>query len=115
MKGIFDPPNFVQCGEDTIKAWDMLKDYIYYMHIKDATLDGCIVPAGLGDGNIAYLKNAFIKQGGKAFTMEPHLTVFSGLENLEQSGNTSEVGKKYTFDDNNTAFDAGCNAFKKLL
>ncbi len=115
LKGIFDPANFVQCGQDTKEAWDMLKDYIYYMHIKDATLDGSIVPAGLGDGNIAYLINAFMEKGGKDFTMEPHLTVFSGLESLEQEGNTSEVGKKYVFDDDNTAFDAGCNAFKKLL
>lgn len=115
LKGIFDPANFVQCGQDTKEAWDILKDYIYYMHIKDATLDGSIVPAGLGDGNIAYLINAFIENGGKDFTMEPHLTVFSGLESLEQEGNTSEVGKKYVFDDDHTAFDAGCNAFKKLI
>ena len=52
LKGIFDPANFVQSGVNTIKAWDMLKNHIYYMHIKDAKSGGAIVPAGKGDGNI---------------------------------------------------------------
>ncbi len=50
--------------------------------------------------------NAFIEKGGKDVTMEPHLTVFSALESLEQEDNISEIGKKYVFDDNNTEFDA---------
>ena len=35
FKAVFDPANFVQCGEDTIKAFEMLKKYIAYMHIKE--------------------------------------------------------------------------------
>lgn len=35
LKGIFDPANFVQCGQDTLEAWDMLQSYIKYLHIKD--------------------------------------------------------------------------------
>ena len=36
FKAVFDPANFVQCGQDTKAAYDTLKDYIEYMHIKDA-------------------------------------------------------------------------------
>ena len=28
LKGVFDPANFVQCGQNTLEAWDMLKTYI---------------------------------------------------------------------------------------
>lgn len=114
LKGIFDPANFVQCGADTLKAWDMLKDYIYYMHIKDATEDGKVVPAGCGNGNVKEIVKSFIAGGGNAFTIEPHLTVFDGFSHLERKGEKSEI-TEYGYPDSNTAFDAACNAFKNLL
>ena len=36
FKGVFDFANFVQCGQDTLEAYEMLKPYIFYIHIKDA-------------------------------------------------------------------------------
>ena len=114
LKGIFDPANFVQCGADTLKAWDMLKDYIYYMHIKDAKEDGKVVPAGCGNGNVKEIVKSFIAGGGNAFTIEPHLTVFDGFSHLERKGEKSEI-TEYGYPDSNTAFDAACNAFKNLL
>lgn len=114
LKGIFDPANFVQCGVDTLKAWDMLKDYIYYMHIKDAKADGKVVPAGCGNGNVKEIVTSFIAGGGNAFTIEPHLTVFDGFSHLERKGEKSEI-VEYGYPDSNTAFDAACNAFKNLL
>ena len=114
LKGIFDPANYVQSGADTLKAWDMLKSYIYYMHIKDAKLDGTVVPAGQGDGNVEKIIKSFISGGGKAFTIEPHLTVFEGFSHLERKGEKSEISE-YGYPDSNTAFDAACNAFKGLL
>ena len=37
MKLIFDPANFVQCDVETYpEAFELLKDHIAYMHIKDA-------------------------------------------------------------------------------
>lgn len=48
MKAIFDPANYVQCGVDTGMAWEMLKPYVKYLHIKDALADGSVVPAGKG-------------------------------------------------------------------
>ena len=56
FKTVFDPANFVQCGEDTKECFDALKPYIEYMHIKDARLsDGLVVPPGQGDGQIKTL------------------------------------------------------------
>ena len=40
LKAIFDPANFVQCGQDTLEAWDMLQSYAQYLHIKDANKNG---------------------------------------------------------------------------
>ena len=40
LAAVFDPANFVQCGQDTAEAWALLKPRIKYMHIKDALADG---------------------------------------------------------------------------
>ena len=114
LKGTFDPANFVQSNSDTLEAWDMLKDYIYYMHIKDAKIDGTVVPAGMGDGNVEKVVKNFIEKGGNSFTIEPHLTVFEGFSHLERKGETSVI-TEYGYPDSNTAFDTACNAFKGLL
>lgn len=39
FQAVFDPANFVQCGQDTKKAYEKLKGYIAYVHIKDALTD----------------------------------------------------------------------------
>ena len=115
MGGIFDPANFVQCGQDTWEAWQMLKPYIKYMHIKDALADSKVVPAGHGLGNLHKIVPEYLAQGGYAFTLEPHLTVFDGLGSLEREGQTSEVGTEYVYSNNDAAFDVACKAFQKLL
>ena len=33
IKAVFDPANFIQSGQDTLPAWDLLKEYVYYFHI----------------------------------------------------------------------------------
>jgi sugar phosphate isomerase/epimerase len=114
IKGVFDPANFVQCGVDTASAWDILKQYIYYMHIKDALKGGAVVPAGRGDGNIKSIAADFVARGGRCFTIEPHLTVFDGLSRLERKGERSEIADN-GYPDADTAFDAACAAFKSLL
>lgn len=113
IKGIFDPANYVQNDVDTLKAWEMLKEYVYYVHIKDSKLDGSIVPAGMGDGNIEKIASDYVNRGGKFFTIEPHLAVFSGLGGLEREGEETKIN--FECSDNNTAFDAACTAFKDLM
>ncbi len=115
LKGVFDPANFIQCGQNTIEAWDMLKTYIKYFHVKDAFSDNSVVPAGHGEGNLKTIVPDYIKMGGTCFTMEPHLHNFTGLDKLEQEGNESKLETRFAFKNNEEAFDAACDAFKALI
>ncbi|MCR4851301.1 MAG: sugar phosphate isomerase/epimerase [Lachnospiraceae bacterium] len=110
IKAIFDPANFVQSGQDTKEAWNLLSPYVEYMHIKDALPDGSVVPAGKGIGNLPYLLSNY---KGKVLTIEPHLSVFQGLDKLE-GPRKSKVGK-YTYTDSFSAFKAATDALKKLI
>lgn len=114
LGGVFDPANFVQCGEDTLRAWALLNPYIDYLHIKDALSDGKVVPAGMGEGNVAAIVKAYLAKGGKEMTLEPHLTVFDGLKALEEDGNTSAVGE-FTYPTADAAFDAAVAALRNIL
>ena len=113
IKGVFDPANFVQCGVNTLKAWEMLKDYVYYMHIKDALPSGFVVPAGKGAGNVQTIVQEYISLGGSNFTIEPHLIAFKGLKFLERIGEKRQISYKYS--DSDTAFDVACNSFRELI
>lgn len=113
--GVFDPANFVQSGVDTLKAWKLLKKKIRYLHIKDALADGRVVPSGAGAGHVAEIAGDFVKMGGSAMTVEPHLRVFSGLSELERDGERSQVGEAYSYPDADSAFDAACEAIKRII
>lgn len=115
LNAVFDPANFIQCGQNTLEAWDMLKNYVKYFHVKDAFSDSSVVPAGKGEGNLNIIVPDYIKMGGTNFTIEPHLSVFKGLDNLEQEGQESKLATRYVFKSNEEAFDAACDAFKTLL
>lgn len=112
FKAVFDPANFVQTGTDTIKAYEQMKDYIAYMHIKDAKKkDGSVMPAGMGDGNVGEILKRLFDNGYQGFlSLEPHLGAFSGLSGLELGDLMKDLpeGGEGTF---TLAFDA----LKKLI
>lgn len=85
LRAVFDPANFIQCGVDTLKAYELLKEHIEYFHVKDAIYEnGSVVPAGKGEGHVEEIIAAASK--GRAqliLSLEPHLQVFEGLGNLE--------------------------------
>jgi len=86
MKVTFDPANFVQCDEETYpKAWNMLKDYVVYMHIKDALYsDHSVVPSGHGDGRVREILAEFAAVDGQHFlSLEPHLSGYKGPAAVE--------------------------------
>lgn len=114
IKGIFDPANFIQCNVETLPAWEMLAPYIKYMHIKDAMADGSVVPAGFGVGNIPTILKQYVANGGEVLTLEPHLTVFEGLGELEHD-EKSVVGQEFKYPSQRAAFDAAVNALKDIL
>lgn len=116
IHGIFDPANFVQVGQDTLEAWELLKDYIKYMHIKDAFSDGKVVPPGCGEGNVPEIVKSFAAMGGRDFTMEPHLFQFSSFKTLEEKGQQSLIGKeKYIYENGDAALDAAVGYFRAIL
>jgi len=114
IKLVFDPANFVQCGVDTAKAYELLGPYVDYMHIKDARMaDGFVVPAGEGDGNVESILNAFASAPGNRFlTLEPHLKVFDGFAGLEDG---AEMKEAFSYPSGEAAFTAAATALKSLL
>lgn len=114
MAGVFDPANFIQCGQDTLEAWQLLRNRTKYLHIKDALPNGQVVPAGMGCGHVQTILDDFRAQGGCDATIEPHLTVFDGLKGLEQSGNRTQMNA-YCYESSDAAFDAACAAMQALL
>lgn len=113
LKGVYDPANFLQCGEDTLRAWDMLEPYLEYLHIKDVRSDGTVVPAGQGEGHLPELIDRYEKMGGKVMTLEPHLSVFKGLAELE-NGEKTKIGE-FEYESQRAAFDTAVAALKSLL
>ena len=113
LRCIFDPANFIQCGQDIPEAWALLGHRVYYMHIKDALPDGTVVPAGMGIGHLPDILKDYAARGGEAITVEPHLQVFQGLENLEREHKTTLP--RFAYPTSDAAFDAACSALKALL
>lgn len=107
----FDFANFVQCGQDTLEAYEMLRPYISYIHVKDAMREsGDVVPAGTGDGNVAEILNRLDEEGYAGFlSLEPHLADFAGLKSLEKE--VKERGRT----DGEEAFCTAYRALEKLL
>ena len=114
LHAVFDPANFIQCGQDTMEAWSLLGDLVDYMHIKDALPDGSVVPCGRGAGRVPEIIAAFRAQGGDHFTLEPHLTIFQGLGALEHDGIRSGI-QEYAYPTADTAFDTACDALRSYL
>lgn len=114
MGGIFDPANFIQCGQDTLEAWKLLGDRIDYMHIKDCIAGGKVVPCGKGIGHVPEIIAAFRAAGGWQVTLEPHLTVFKGFADLENEGAKTEMDE-YAYPSQRAAFDAAIAALREAI
>lgn len=114
LKCVFDMGNFVLEGVDPYpEAYELLKEYIAYFHIKDALFEGAIVPPGKGEAKIKELLNAHREYAGEDFfvTLEPHLQTFSGLNSLV--GRTFD--NPYKYPDEKTAFTDAVTKFKELI
>ena len=110
----FDPANFIQCEVNTLQAYEQLHERITYMHIKDAFLsDGAVVCAGHGDGHVPEILRQLHaeREDEVILTVEPHLTVFDGLSNLQ----SEEVKHHECYPDSRTAFHAAVQALKDIL
>ena len=112
LKAVFDPANFILSGQDVAEAWEMLSEYTYYLHIKDALPSGKVVPAGEGAGCIKMLLDSFAGKGSGVLTLEPHLKVFAGFNDLQKG--TRDMGEMI-YPSQRAAFDAAMEALKKLI
>ncbi len=112
FKAVFDPANFVQCGVDTKKAFELLKDHIAYMHIKDAKEDGSVVPAGYGNGNVPYIMGELMKKGYYGYlSLEPHLGAFTGLSDIDDTADETVSKEK----SDESKFNLAHESLKKVL
>lgn len=115
LRAVFDPANFVQCGQDVMEAWTLLSPYVEYCHIKDALPDGSIVPPGDGVGALHRFLPLFADQGGRVLTLEPHLAGFVGLRELETGQSPGRGVGGMSFESHRAAFDHGVMKLKALL
>jgi sugar phosphate isomerase/epimerase len=113
LRAVFDPANFVQCGEDADAAFTALAPYIEYMHAKDARPDGANVLAGDGAGKLPLILKRFADIGGEVVTLEPHLKKFTGLAGLENGKKTAHGS--YSFATLGEAFDAAAQRLIQLI
>lgn len=114
LRAVFDPANFVQCGQDTLSAWEQLSPYVDYLHIKDALTNGQVVAPGDGAGNVPAIVEKYIRGGGHVMTLEPHLFAFANLRKLEREGERSGVGEM-AFATAEEAFDYATAKLKKIV
>lgn len=115
LQAVFDPANFVQCKQDTIAAYKLLKPYVAYMHIKDSREDSTIVPAGYGIGNIYEILSDLYNSGYEGFvSLEPHLGSFVGLDALELDDAMTKL-EASTCDSFDTAYRALVKIIDKII
>ena len=113
LRATFDSANFIQCGVNPYPyAFDMLKPYIEYIHIKDALMaDGTVVPAGMGDGKVKEMISYLNSSGYVGFlSLEPHLNNFKGFSELENGGKVQNVELTSI-----ETFDIAVTSLKKIL
>lgn len=114
MKSVLDMGNFAFCQKDPLKGYDCLVPYIEYIHIKDAFYDTRIVPAGEGEGRVFEILSAYNKYTDKDtfLTMEPHLTVFDGLNKLS---NMDDIKVQNAYATPKEAFNTAVAALRGIL
>lgn len=116
LKAAFDFANFVQCKEEPLKAYEVLKPYVAYFHIKDALSEnGSTVVCGHGDGCIETILDRAFGDGYDGFlTLEPHLTRFEGLEQLERRA-VQEMIRENMAENGTEAFSMQYHALNRIL
>ena len=115
LRAVLDSGNFAFCRFDPAPAYGLLKDYIDYMHIKDADAEGVIVPPGKGcallEETLRSL-NADYPDRELVLTMEPHLMMFTGLSSLSK---LDDIKHKYSFSTPFEAFETATSAVREML
>ena len=77
FQAVFDPANFIQCGQTPYPdAYEALRPWLRYVHVKDARSDGSVVAAGEGVSHWPELLQRLRADGYDGFlSLEPHLAL----------------------------------------
>lgn len=103
LRCVYDMGNFVFCNYYPYpKAYNMLKPYIDYFHIKDSFPNRAVVPPGCGEAQIKTVLADYNKEssGEVILTLEPHLHAFVGLKQLTDNG----IAQPYSYPTGKDAF-----------
>ena len=84
FQAAFDPANFIQCGQTPYPdAYDALRPWLQYVHVKDALPDGNVVAAGEGVARWPELLQRLRADGYDGFlSLEPHLALAAQYRGL---------------------------------
>lgn len=115
FKAVFDFANFIQCNQDTLEAFHILRPFIEYIHVKDAfNQEHQIVPAGIGIGHISEIVTILQNDNYNGFySLEPYLTEFVGLQQLERDNCRTNVAGDIT--NGRDSFLIAYDAFTEIL
>ncbi|GAC1551865.1 MAG: sugar phosphate isomerase/epimerase [Ktedonobacteraceae bacterium] len=99
FQAAFDPANFVQCRQIPFpNAYEALRPWLRYMHVKDALADGSVVAAGEGEARWSDILQHLHKHGYDGFfSLEPHLALagqFQGFSGPERFRHASQAFQK---------------------
>ncbi len=114
MRGIFDPANYVMNDCDPIEGIEATLPSLEYLHIKDAIrTKKCMVPAGMGDGEIANVLRRVDENTDRTMhlTLEPHLHIFDAYARID----SHQLRTGIEFENNDDAFDCAVAHLKTML
>ena len=96
LRAVFDPANFIQCAQVPYPdAYEALRPWLRYVHVKDARSDGHVVAAGEGTARWPEFLRRLRADGYDGFlSLEPHLAYegrFQGFSGAELFGQASQA------------------------
>ncbi len=112
FRAVFDFSNFIACSQETMEAYEMLKPYIEYIHVKDHVNGIGILPAGKGDGKIEEILRDLYKNGYNGYlSLEPHLYNYKIPEDVSKLVKSFETENQQKYA---VAYEALAEVLEKL-
>ena len=99
FQAAFDSANFIQCAQTPFPdAYEALRPWLSYVHVKDALADGSVVAAGEGESHWSDILHRLHKSSYDGFfSLEPHLALagqFQGFGGPERFRHASQAFQK---------------------